>query len=197
MPDGDGEAGCGGGWRTRKGASVNGGERPEGGRPGGGRGRRVPGVRCGTGGCWKWSVRGGGAAWQAAFRGCVWRAIAVCTGIYLPLSFPSPPHLPLLTPAVVMFRRRTVYIFLSLLAAVLIGTVVVLSSISYYLSIDIKAYVTEAELDAPFNSTVPWNATEHGKVERIPRILHQTWKTEVLPEKWADVSQGCRDLMPD
>ena len=96
-----------------------------------------------------------------------------------------------------MFRRRTVYIFLSLLAAVLIGTVVVLSSISYYLSIDVKAYVTEAELDAPFNSSAPWNATEHGKVERIPRILHQTWKTEVLPEKWADVSQGCRDLMPD
>ena len=96
-----------------------------------------------------------------------------------------------------MFRRRTVYIFLSLLAAVLVGTVVVLSSISYYLSIDVNAYITEAELDAPFNSSLPWNATEHGKVERIPRILHQTWKTEVLPEKWADVSQGCRDLMPD
>ncbi|KAH9938218.1 nucleotide-diphospho-sugar transferase [Fomitopsis serialis] len=96
-----------------------------------------------------------------------------------------------------MFRRRTVYILLSLLAAILVGTVVVLSSISYYLSIDTKAYLTEAELDAPFNATEPWNATDHGMVERIPRILHQTWKTETLPEKWADVSQGCRDLMPD
>ncbi|TFY60801.1 hypothetical protein EVJ58_g4923 [Rhodofomes roseus] len=96
-----------------------------------------------------------------------------------------------------MFRRRTVYILLSLLAAVLVGTVVVLSSISYYLSINGKAYITEVDLDAPLNATVPWNATEHGKVERIPRILHQTWKTETLPEKWADVSQGCRDLMPD
>ncbi|KZT12518.1 glycosyltransferase family 32 protein [Laetiporus sulphureus 93-53] len=96
-----------------------------------------------------------------------------------------------------MFRRRTVYIFLSLLAAVLVGTVIVLSSISYYLSIDVNAYITELELDVPFNATDPWNATEHGKVERIPRILHQTWKTETLPEKWADVSQGCRDMMPD
>ena len=94
-------------------------------------------------------------------------------------------------------RRRTVSVLLCLLATFLVGTVVVLSSISYYLSIDVNAYITEAELDAPLNSSLPWNATEHGKVERIPRILHQTWKTEVLPEKWADVSQGCRDLMPD
>ncbi|GBE79672.1 nucleotide-diphospho-sugar transferase [Sparassis latifolia] len=96
-----------------------------------------------------------------------------------------------------MFRRRTVHIFLGLLAAVLVGTVVVLSSISYYLSIDPAAYLTELELDAPFNDTVPWNATDHGKAERIPRILHQTWKSETLPTKWADVSQGCRDMMPD
>ncbi|CCM03152.1 uncharacterized protein FIBRA_05274 [Fibroporia radiculosa] len=96
-----------------------------------------------------------------------------------------------------MFRRRTVYVCLSLLAAVLVGTVVVLSSISYYLAIGSKAYLTEVELDAPFNSSAPWNATEHGKIERIPRILHQTWKSETLPEKWANVSQGCRDMMPD
>ncbi|KAF9818329.1 hypothetical protein IEO21_02844 [Rhodonia placenta] len=96
-----------------------------------------------------------------------------------------------------MFRRRTVYIFLSLLAAVLVGTVVVLSSISYYLSINTNAYISELELDAPINASLPWNATEHGQVELIPRILHQTWKSETLPEKWVDVSQGCRDMMPD
>lgn len=96
-----------------------------------------------------------------------------------------------------MFRRRTVNIFLCLLAAFLAGTVVVLSSISYYLSIDAAAYLNEEEVAAPFNDTRPWNATEHDKVERIPRILHQTWKSETLPAKWADVSQGCRDMMPD
>ena len=95
-----------------------------------------------------------------------------------------------------MFRRRTVYIWLSLLAAVLVGTVVVLSSVNYYVSISPAAYLTEDELDAPFEP-VRWNATEHGKVERVPRIIHQTWKTETLPEKWAEVSEHCREMMPD
>ena len=95
-----------------------------------------------------------------------------------------------------MFRRRTVYIWLCLLAAVLVGTVVVLSSVNYYVSIQPAAYLTEAELDAPFG-TGRWNATEHGKVERVPRIIHQTWKTETLPAKWTEVSEHCREMMPD
>lgn len=93
-------------------------------------------------------------------------------------------------------RRRTVYAFLCLLATILIGTVVVLSSISYYLSIDAAAYLTEPEVDAPFGGG-RWNASEHGNVERIPRLIHQTWKSETLPPKWVNVSQGCRDMNPD
>ena len=95
-----------------------------------------------------------------------------------------------------MVRRRTVYTCLCLLAAVLVGTVIVLSSISYYLNIDPAAYISEDELDAPFNDS-RWNASEHGKVERIPRIIHQTWKSETLPKKWEKISQHCRDMMPD
>ena len=95
-----------------------------------------------------------------------------------------------------MFRRRTVYIWLCLLAAVLVGTVVVLSSVNYYVSIQPAAYITEAELDAPFG-TARWNATEHGRLERVPRIIHQTWKTETLPVKWQEVSEHCREMMPD
>ena len=90
-----------------------------------------------------------------------------------------------------MFRRRTVYVFLCLLATVLVGTVVVLSSISYYLSIDYPAYITEEEVNFVLNDTT------HAIPERIPRIIHQTWKTETLQDKWANVSQGCRDMMPD
>ena len=105
------------------------------------------------------------------------------------------PLLPLLPPpslsAAPMFRRRTVYVFLCLLATVLVGTVVVLSSISYYLSIDYPAYITEEEVNFVLNDTT------HAIPERIPRIIHQTWKTETLPDKWANVSQGCRDMMPD
>ena len=94
-----------------------------------------------------------------------------------------------------MFRRRTVYTFLCLLATLLVGTVLVLSSISYYLANDDAAYITEAELDAPQDGS--WNASQPGKPERIPRILHQTWKSETLPDKWVNVSQGCRDMNPD
>ena len=95
-----------------------------------------------------------------------------------------------------MFRRRTVYIWLCLLAAVLVGTVVVLSSISYYLNIDPAAYITEDELNAPLDDA-RYNASQHGKVERIPRIIHQTWKSETLPKKWTKISQHCQDIMPD
>ncbi len=68
-------------------------------------------------------------------------------------------------------RRRTLQVVLSLLALILLGTVVVLSTISFYLKIDTAAYLTEEEVGASENDWT-WNATDEGKVERIPRILH-------------------------
>jgi len=95
-----------------------------------------------------------------------------------------------------MNRRRALYIFLTLLALVLIGTVAVLSSVTYYLAINPHAYLTD--LEVPFlSNTTRWNATEHGQIERIPRILHQTWKSETLPPRWKGISEACRDMMPD
>ena len=88
------------------------------------------------------------------------------------------------------------YTFLCLLATILIGTVLVLSSISYYLAIDDAAYLTEEEVDAPLDGS-PWNASEHGKTEYVPRIIHQTWKSETLPDKWVNISQECRDMNSD
>ncbi|KAI0750745.1 nucleotide-diphospho-sugar transferase [Daedaleopsis nitida] len=90
-----------------------------------------------------------------------------------------------------MLRRRTVYAFLCLLATVLAGTVLVLSSISYYLSIEYPAYITEDEINFVLRDS------RHTIPERVPRIIHQTWKSETLPAKWANVSQGCREMMPD
>ena len=95
-----------------------------------------------------------------------------------------------------MNRRRVFYICLTILALFLVGTVVVLSSITYYLAIDPNAYLTE--LEVPFLGTGShWNATEHNQIERIPRILHQTWKTDVLPARWKGISEACRKMMPD
>ena len=95
-----------------------------------------------------------------------------------------------------MFRRKTVYALLGLLATILVGTVVVLSSISYYLAIAPQAYITEQELGIPLDDA-QWNMTQTPSAERIPRIIHQTWKSETLPKKWTKISQHCQDMMPD
>ncbi len=31
----------------------------------------------------------------------------------------------------------------------------------------------------------------------VPRIIHQTWKTAEVPEKWQEAQQSCKDLHPD
>lgn len=106
-----------------------------------------------------------------------------------------PSHSFAFYPAI-MARLRGLYVLLSILGLFLLGTVVVLSSVSYYLAIDNAAYLTNLEVPTLDNVT-RWNATDHGQVERIPRILHQTWKSETLPERWTEISQACRDMMPD
>ena len=93
-------------------------------------------------------------------------------------------------------RRRVFYILLVILALVLAGTVVVLSSVTYYLAIDPDAYLSETEVPI-LDSSTRWNASDYGQIERIPRIIHQTWKSETLPTRWKDISQHCRDIMPD
>ena len=40
------------------------------------------------------------------------------------------------------------------------------------------------------------NASEWGQAV-VPRIIHQTWKTEVIPERWAAARQSCIDLHPE
>ena len=93
-------------------------------------------------------------------------------------------------------RRRTVHFLLLLLGLFLLGTVIVLSSVSYYLSIPDAAYISEEELN-PTQNFPHQNSSQHQKSERIPRIIHQTWKSETLPEKWRPLSEGCRKMMPD
>jgi len=95
-----------------------------------------------------------------------------------------------------MNRRRAFYIFLSVLALFLVGTVVVLSSITYYLAIDPNAYLSDLEVPVLDNET-SWDPVEHSAVQHVPKIIHQTWKTETLPLRWQNLSQECRDMMPD
>ncbi|KAH7929413.1 glycosyltransferase family 32 protein [Leucogyrophana mollusca] len=95
-----------------------------------------------------------------------------------------------------MARRRTLYFSLAALGLILFGTVLVLSSVSYYLAISTAAYLSDFEVPV-LDNTTRWNATEHGKIERVPRIIHQTWKSETLPQRWKGLSQACRNMMSD
>ena len=88
------------------------------------------------------------------------------------------------------------FTFLTGLALFLLGTVIVLSSTAYYLQIDPSAYLTELEVPILHPHT-RWNASDHGRVQRIPKILHQTWRTDSLPTRWKGISQECRNMMPD
>ncbi|KAI0304235.1 nucleotide-diphospho-sugar transferase [Russula brevipes] len=92
-------------------------------------------------------------------------------------------------------RRRTVHILLLILGLFLLGTVLVLSSVSYYLSIPDLAYIREEELNPTPDSSN--QTSQPRRPERIPKIIHQTWKSETLPDKWKPVSEECRALMPD
>lgn len=83
---------------------------------------------------------------------------------------------------------------LTLLALFLSGTVIVLSTVSFYLAIDPAAYITELELEPYTGARFNDSTRPH---ERIPRILHQTWKSDTLPERWQAVSNQCRETMAD
>jgi hypothetical protein len=109
-----------------------------------------------------------------------------------------------------MARRRTLWITISLLGLVILGTLAVLSSTSYYLAINDNAYLDPLDFAPrpPYDAAPPpppagssgrptrpqYNASAP---ERIPRIIHQTWKTETLPDRWKGLSKGCRDMHPD
>lgn len=64
------------------------------------------------------------------------------------------------------------------------------------LAIDPPAYLSDEVLGWRENGS-RWNATDHGLAERIPRIIHQTWRTSTLPDRWQGISQDCRNMMPD
>ena len=40
------------------------------------------------------------------------------------------------------------------------------------------------------------NSTAAG-AERIPKIIHQTWKDSHIPQEWQAAQQSCRKMHPD
>ncbi|KAJ9102990.1 hypothetical protein QFC19_004547 [Naganishia cerealis] len=61
-------------------------------------------------------------------------------------------------------------------------------------------YWMRQDWDGQVQDTQSWNRlynVSSRSGERIPRIIHQTWKSDVLPEKWRKIWMECREGMPD
>lgn len=104
--------------------------------------------------------------------------------------------------------RKTSSVLLQLFALFLLGTVVFLAVVRAYFHVDASAYVLASELgtyneirsgvERPAvlaNHSAPADADQPRS--QIPKVIHQTWKTEELPERWRASRQQCMDLHPD
>lgn len=111
--------------------------------------------------------------------------------------------------------RKRSSIALQLLALFLLGTIVFLTVVRAYFRIDGSAYIKASELGTwseiragvarpsvladrpavggPGLRAVPPDALPD---EKIPRIIHQTWKTDDLPSKWIAPREACKKLHP-
>lgn len=106
-----------------------------------------------------------------------------------------------------LWARRVTTLLLQLLALVLVGTVIVLSLVRAYFHVEPTALIVATELGtwdeirADRRPSVldgaPTPAAGEAPAEKIPRIIHQTWKTNELPPHWAKVREHCRAMMPD
>mgnify|MGYP002758846689 FL=1 len=100
-------------------------------------------------------------------------------------------------------------ILVRLFALFLLGTIIVLALIRQHFRINEDEYIRVTELGTweEIRASKRPAVLDHGSPmtmeedtmppERIPRIIHQTWKTEELPPQWAEVREGCARLMPD
>lgn len=63
------------------------------------------------------------------------------------------------------------------------------SPIAYAAAKDLDRLVEDLARRAPASNADPQ--------PRIPKIIHQTWKTDVLPERWDNVRKACMEMHPD
>ncbi|CAH7685503.1 nucleotide-diphospho-sugar transferase [Phakopsora pachyrhizi] len=110
------------------------------------------------------------------------------------ISLPSTPFLfrqPIAqsstaTSAEQQSRRRSWLDYaLIILLLVVLGTVTVLSTARSYFGIYPNDVILSSELSV---SDVP---------SRIPKIIHQTWKSSQIPKKWVAVRESCAALHED
>ena len=60
---------------------------------------------------------------------------------------------------------------------------------------EVNAYLSLPTL--PYGTPPPSTPSTEISIEKVPRIIHQTWKTTLLPTKWAKLTTQCKALHPD
>ena len=86
--------------------------------------------------------------------------------------------------------RKSLFLLITLLLSILGGLV-------YLFSTFIALLFETGLLNAIPPETLPFRAQWTEDKHPIPKILHQTWKNETIPEMWAIAQYTCRDLHPD
>ncbi|KAG0146582.1 hypothetical protein CROQUDRAFT_44231 [Cronartium quercuum f. sp. fusiforme G11] len=112
------------------------------------------------------------------------------TSLLQPLKLNSPS-----TPTTLFFHNRRrprywIHYALFLLLLIVLGTIVVLSTANAYFGITHIDLLTPTDL-----ALLPKNTTH--QPPKIPKIIHQTWKTNMIPDKWKSVRDSCSNLHSD
>ncbi|KNF05580.1 hypothetical protein PSTG_01389 [Puccinia striiformis f. sp. tritici PST-78] len=92
-------------------------------------------------------------------------------------SQPGSPN-PATTPS--PKQRSWSDYLLVLLVLVIVGTVVVLSTVNFYMGIFPSDVILPSELEV-----------EPLRPSMVPKIIHQTWKTDQIPDRWIPVRESC------
>lgn len=105
--------------------------------------------------------------------------------------------------------HRVLAVLLQLLGVVLLCVVVFLQSVRWYFYIPQSAYILRSELGtwdeiradtsrpSVFENSAISNISGVYPPKKIPKIIHQTWKTETLPDRWVPARKECAEMHPD
>jgi len=104
--------------------------------------------------------------------------------------------------------KKLTLMFLSLVGLISLGAFVFIGTVRVYFGIDGRDMITTEEVNhwdsmpsLPYgqNLTTSPKGDDWSRLprEKIPRILHQTWKDENLPERWIPVREQCLKMHSD
>jgi hypothetical protein len=87
--------------------------------------------------------------------------------------------------------RRPLLLCILLVVAILAGAVYLVSTL---IALLFETGLQNAVSQGALNSRLQSIDEAH---RPIPKIIHQTWKNETIPEMWSIAQYSCRDLHPD